>query len=97
MRYRLDSPLRERATDIRAGHRGPDQATHLDTPSGERKLNPWHGVHAVGRSTSSIAHLAPGAPAANTADLSAGMDADIEALLGKDVEDSAWIDRDCRD
>ena len=87
LRYWEDAPFKERAGNIKAGARGPDQAAKLDVPAAGRAASPWTGLRAVGDTGSAVhADLPIDAmePAENAAELAAGMGVDLDRLLGED-------------
>ncbi len=47
VRYWEDAPFKDRATNIKEGDKGPDQAKHLDVPNA-KTVSPWAGVRAKG-------------------------------------------------
>jgi type IV secretion system protein VirD4 len=48
VRYWEDAPFKDRASNIRKGEKGPDQAAHLDVPNANT-ASPWAGVRSKGR------------------------------------------------
>jgi len=92
IRYWIDAPFKERATNIRAGEKGPDQAAYLDVPKPGGVVNPWYGVKSVGMTLQStfpsVVPIPPG-PVQNDASLATDLGLNPDNFSDDDYKDAA--------